>query len=86
MAEHWLITRNCCDPALARYGWIDIGCDPVALGYSGLVGRNLLTAEQNARIEEIDVSHLVGKTHDNDAYLYSESILSRTRQVVLWHD
>jgi hypothetical protein len=86
LAEHWLITRNCCDPALARYGWIDRGCDPVAVGYSGLVGRNLLTAEQNARIEEINVSHMVGKTHDNEAYLCSESIMVHTRRVVLWHD
>lgn len=86
MASQWLITRNCCDPALSRYGWIEKGSDPTALGYSGLVGRNLLSAEQNAAIEEIDVAHLVGGTHDNDAYLYSAPIANRTRQVVLWHD
>ncbi|MCI0357637.1 MAG: hypothetical protein L0211_04015 [Planctomycetaceae bacterium] len=84
VAEHWLITRNYCDPVLARYAWIEKCYDPAALGYSGLVGRNLLTPEQNALIEEIDVTHLVGKTHDDDAYLYSEPIVSRTREVVLW--
>lgn len=84
MAERWLITRNYCDPALSRYGWIEKGWDPVALGYSGLAGRNLLTAEQNARIEEIDVTNVVGKTHDNDAYLYAPWVAGRTRGVVLW--
>ena len=84
MAERWLITRNYCDPALSRYGWIEKGWDPVALGYSGLAGRNLLTAEQNARIEEIDVTSVVGKTHDNDAYLYAPWVAGRTRGVVLW--
>ena len=84
MADRWLITRNYCDPALARYSWVEKCYDPTALGYSGLVGRNLLTAEQNARIEEIDVTDLIGKTHDNDAYLYSEPIVSRTREVLLW--
>jgi hypothetical protein len=86
VAEHWLITRNCCDPALARYRWVEKCYNPVALGFSGLVGRNLLSAEQNARIEELDVSHLVGGTHDNDAYLYSGPIISRTRSVVLWRE
>jgi hypothetical protein len=86
MAEHWLITRNYCDPALSRYGWIEKGWDPVALGYSGMVGRNLLTAEQNARIEEIDVTSVIGKTHDNDAYLYAPWVAGRTREVVVWVD
>jgi hypothetical protein len=84
-AEHWLITRNCCDPALARYRWVEKCYNPVALGYSGMVGRNLLAPEIDARIEELDVTHLVGGTHDNDAYLYCEPIVRRTRAVVLWH-
>jgi hypothetical protein len=86
LADQWLITRNCCDPALARYRWVEKRYNPVALGYSGLVGRNLLTAEQNARIEELDVTQLVGHTHDHNAYLYSGPIASRTRAVVLWHE
>ena len=77
--NRWLITRNCCDPALARYRWVEKCYNPVALGYSGMVGRNLLAPEIDARIEELDVTHLVGGTHDNDAYLYCESIVRRTR-------
>ena len=42
MAEPWFITHNCCDPVLARYRWVEKCGDPVALGYSGLFGRNLL--------------------------------------------
>ena len=73
-ADQWLITRNCCDPALARYRWVEKCYNPVALGYSGLVGRNLLSAEQNARIEELDVTQPRRRhTHDNDAYLYSRA-------------
>jgi hypothetical protein len=85
-ADRWFITRNCCDPVLSRYRWLEKCGDPVALGYSGLVGRNLLTAEQNARIEELDVTCLVGKSHDLPRYLFSLPIIEPTRQVVLWQD
>jgi len=85
-AERWLITQNCCDPALARYRFVDPCSDAVALGYSGLYGRNLLPADLDARIEEVNVSNLVGSTHDNDDYLYSLYIQNRTRDYALWHE
>jgi hypothetical protein len=84
-AERWFITVNCCDPALARYHFIDPCSDAVALGYAGMYGRNLLPAELDARIEEVDVSHIAGHTHENDLYLYSLYIQNRTREYALWH-
>jgi hypothetical protein len=86
LPAHWFITRNCCDPVLAHYDLLEKCSNPAALGYSGLVGRNLLTAEQNARIEEMDVTHLVGRVHSMDRYLYSPAIMDRTRAYVLWHE
>ena len=84
-AEAWFITINCCDPALARYRFLDPCSDPVALGYAGMYGRNLLPPDLNARIEEVNVSNIVGGTHDNDPYIYSLYIQNRTRDYVLWH-
>ncbi len=84
-AEAWFITINCCDPALMRYRFLDPCSDPVAVGYAGLYGRNLLPPELDARIEEVNVSNIVGNTHDNDPYLYSLYIQNRTRDYVLWH-
>jgi hypothetical protein len=81
-AEQWLITRNCCDPVLAHYRLLDKCTDPVALGHSGLVGRNLLAPDVNQRIDELDVTGVVGSSHDMQRYLYARSILDPTREVL----
>jgi hypothetical protein len=86
MADRWLITSNGCDPVLSRYQWIEKCGDPVALGYSGMYGRHLLPKELNDRVEELNVSCLVGGTHDMRPYLFSPPIQNRTRQYVLWHE
>ena len=86
MADRWLITTNCCDPVLSRYRWLDRCSNPVALGYSGFYGRNLLAPDLNQRIEEMNVTGLIGGTHDMQPYLYSLPIQSRTREYVLWHE
>lgn len=83
-AGGWFITVNCCDPVLARYGMIDKCGDPSAVGYAGIYGRNLLPAEISSRLEVVNVSNIVGKTHDMPPYLYSLWIQDRTRQYVLW--
>lgn len=85
MADRWLITHNCCDPVLARYRFIEKCGNPVAMGYSGVYGRNLLPGDLDARIEELNVTNLVGGTHDFEPYLYSPAVIDRTRDVVLWH-
>ena len=86
MADRWLITVNGCDPVLKRYHMLDKCGDPTALGFAGLYGRNLLSQEMNRRVEEINVSHLVGSTHEMRPYLYSLAIQSRTRDYVLWYE
>jgi hypothetical protein len=86
MADRWLITYNCCDPVLSRYRMLEKCGDPVALGYSGLYGRNRLTADQQSRVELMNVTGLVGGTHDMSAYLYSWPIQNRTRGIVLWNE
>ena len=86
LPAQWLITRNCCDPVLAHYDLLEKCGNPTAMGYSGVAGRNLLTAEQNARIEELDVTDVVGGVHAMYPYLYAPSITERTREYVLWHE
>jgi hypothetical protein len=85
-ADAWFVTINPCDPVLARYQHIDTcGC-PVAVGYAGIAGRNLLPPDVNARIEEVNVSNIIGGQHDWRPYLYSLYIQNRTRDYILWHD
>jgi len=85
-AERWFITYNCCDPVLMRYRFVDPCEHPAALGYSGFAGRYLLPPDLDARIEEVNVTNIVGGTHDMRAYLYSLYIQNRTRDYALWHE
>lgn len=85
-ADAWFITINRCDPVLARYRHIDTCGDPEAVGYAGIYGRNLLPPDVNARIEEVNVSNIVGDEHHWRPYLYSRYIQDRTRDYALWHD
>jgi len=85
-ADAWLNMFNCCDPVLARYRWLDKCDNPVAAGYAGIYGRNLLPPDINARIEEVNVSNIVGRDHNWRPYLYSRYIQDRTRDYLLWHE
>jgi hypothetical protein len=84
--DAWFNTINCCDPILSRYRWIDKCSNPVAAGYAGIYGRNLLPADVNARIEEVNVTNIVGGEHNWRIYLYSRYIQDRTRDYVMWHE
>jgi hypothetical protein len=84
-AEAWYITIDCCDPVLARYRLLDKCDNSTAVGYAGIYGRNLLAPDVNARIEEVNVSNIIGGDHDWRPYLYSRYIQDRTRDYVLWH-
>ena len=86
MAQRWLNLINCCDPALAQYWRLDKCVGGTALGYAGIYGRNLLPAELSERFDEWNVTHLIGKQHALDPYLYSLPIQDRTRQYALWHE
>jgi hypothetical protein len=83
MADHWFITINGCDPALARYQAIDKCEKPCALGYAGLAGG--LPPDLARRVEFMNVSNIVGSSHDMERYLYSPVIAERTRQEILWY-
>jgi hypothetical protein len=85
-ADAWFITINTCDPILARYRLLDKCGDPSAVGFAGIYGRNLLPSDVNARIEEVNVSNIVGSEHHWRPYLYSLYIQNRTREYVLWHE
>jgi hypothetical protein len=83
MADHWYITINPCDPALARYSAVDKCAKPEALGYVGLAGG--LPADLARRVEFMNVSNVVGASHDMERYLYSPMITEQTAKVVLWY-
>ncbi len=85
-ADAWYVTINYCDPVLARYEHIDKCSCPVAVGYAGIYGRNLLPAGVNARIEEVNVSNIVDGEHHWRPYLYSLYIQNRTRDYLMWHE
>ena len=84
MADRWYIPINNCDPVLARYHALERHGNPVALGYAGMWGMNLLHPTVRSRIEQEYVSNIVGKSHDQAPYLYSPYIAARTRETVLW--
>lgn len=76
----WFITFNSCDPALKWYHVVD-KCNPgEALGYTGLPNGPIL---DSPRINQMNVSGMVGDTHDLYRYLQFEPILAGSREVVL---
>jgi hypothetical protein len=84
-ADAWFITVNSCDPVLARYRLLEKCGDPSAVGYAGIYGRNLLPPDVSSRLEVVNVSHIIGKTHLMPPYVFSLWIQDRTREYVLWH-
>lgn len=71
LTEHMLITVNCADPALKRYGAIySLHGGPSALGYTGPAWPSMLGTEAQ-KLEPVDVSCIVGHTHDWNRYLWS---------------
>ncbi|QDU31833.1 hypothetical protein ETAA8_69930 [Anatilimnocola aggregata] len=84
MADHWFITINGCDPALQRYAMVDKCESPTALGYAGFGGG--LPTHLAERVELINVSNIVGGSHDMRLYLYAPSIAQPTAKTVLWYD
>lgn len=86
LADRWYIAINGCDPVLARYRALQKRTNPVALGYAGMWGTNLLSPSLRTRIEQEYVSNIVGKSHEREPYLYSPYIAARTRDTVLWQD
>lgn len=83
MADEWWITINGCDPALERYRFVDPCAQPTALGYAGLAGG--LPKDLAPKVRQVNVSHIVGGTHEMSAYLYAPGIVAPTAKLVLWY-
>ena len=84
MAQRWTIYVNGCDPVLKHYHRLEKCGDPEALGYTGFAGLNSLPPDLRSRVEQWQVSHIIGGTHDVRPYVYSPTVAGRTRQVILW--
>jgi hypothetical protein len=82
-AEQIFNTFNPCDPALKRYRFVDRCEKPAAMGYSGIYGMPMLGTAAT-QIRQMNVSGIVGKSHDERRYLHSETIMQEVRQVVLF--
>jgi len=77
--DQMVMFTNCCDPAMKRYQAVDrCGC-PTALGYSGVASPGALGAQAD-KIEERDVSCLIGRTHHLECYLVNAPIMAQTWQ------
>lgn len=66
--DHLLNLYNSCDPVLARYRMIDRCEKPQALGYVGIAPASLGVWAD--RVSQRDLAPSIGKTHDENAYLY----------------
>jgi len=81
--EHLLNLYNPADPVLKRFHVINKWEKPSAMGYAGIYGeRSLGTAAE--RITDCNVSGVIGKTHDEEAYFASERLMNQVRATVLW--
>ena len=83
LVDQMLISYNPCDPVLRRYRWIAENRSDRALGYSGLVCANRL-GEAASRIEQINVSPWIGKTHSMDNHLRSDVLMQEVGRVAFW--
>ncbi len=78
-ADAIMLHYNSCDFALKRYPRIDCS-GAEALGYTGLCG------VRSATVRQRNVCCLIGKSHADDSYLCSGTIMADTRQYALWHN
>ncbi len=73
-----LITVNCADPALKWYRRLWGHRGPEALGFSGPVG-----LADWSKVLTMDVSGIVGRSHEWQEYANSQSVMSATAEMVL---
>ncbi|HMC12609.1 MAG TPA: hypothetical protein VKH44_15020, partial [Pirellulaceae bacterium] len=66
LGKTWLNMINSCDSILRRFDRIDPCDNSPGLGYTGLVGKDQLSAELASRYEDWDVAHLVGNDHRSE--------------------
>lgn len=82
LADEMLLLYNHCDPVLKRYGVVEKGSHPEALGYQG-IGASCLGPDGD-RLSQRDVCCTIGKTHDVYRYLYSPSLTARMSSNLFW--
>lgn len=80
--ERLLNLYNPADPVLKRYRVVNKFEKPIAMGYSGIACEHLL-GPAAGRIVECNVSGIVGRSHDEDHYFGSESVMQQVRRIVL---
>jgi hypothetical protein len=80
--ERLLLLYNPCDPVLRRYPRLDPSCSAQALGYTGLA-RPVRLGQDAERLEQANVCCQIGKTHNEQAYFASETLMRRARELLL---
>lgn len=81
VTERMLVLYNPCDPALRWYRFVYRCERPDPLGRYG-IGDDWL-GEASARVDQWNVSPVIGKTHDEDAYLTSSWIFGQIGTTLL---
>lgn len=80
--DRLLLLYNTCDPVLRLYPKMDRHSSAQALGFTGFA-RPAALGPDAARLEQANVRGQIGRTHDEQAYLASESIMRRMRDMLL---
>lgn len=71
------------DPVLRHYGILERDSSPSALGATGICADKDL-GENGQRLEQLNVSNVVGNKHDVRRYLNSPKLMSRILDNVFW--
>ncbi len=85
LTQKWLNVSNNCDSALRRFDLIDRCDGSPGLGYTGLAGKDQLSADLAARYEDWDAAHLLGSDHRSEPYFFQNEVIRRTREAVIGH-
>lgn len=80
-ADRILILKNYCDPVLKWYGLISKCGNPAALGYTGAANSSQLGADVD-RIEHLNVTCIIGKTHDLYRYIWPTVVREKIREYI----
>lgn len=81
--ERMLVLINGCDEALRFYPLIDRCERPQALGYTGFSWTAELGAAA-ARLDQQDVTSVIGRAHDYRSYLGADSVMAQVRPYLFW--
>lgn len=79
--ERMLLLYNTADPVLRLYPRLDPRSPTAALGYTGLL-RPARLGQDAERLEQANARCQIGKTHDEQAYFASETLMRRVRETL----